>query len=56
MLVLANEAVAKDFGLLVTFIGIGIVVNVLIIYALFQTRGEFLQNQDAVRHERDEID
>ncbi|HXW59554.1 MAG TPA: hypothetical protein VEJ23_08780 [Solirubrobacteraceae bacterium] len=46
MLVLASEAVSKDVGLIVTFIGIGIVVNVLIVYALFQVRGEHLQNKE----------
>ena len=52
MLVLANQAVAKDVGLLVTFIGIGIVVSILIGFALFQVRGEYLQNQDYERHGR----
>ena len=56
MLVLADQAVAKDVGLLVTFIGIGIVVNILIIYALFQVRGEYLQNRDYARHGKDESD
>ena len=50
MLVLADQAFSKDFGLIVTFIGIGIVVNILIVYALFQVRGEHLQNQEDARN------
>jgi hypothetical protein len=49
VLVLASQAVSKDVGLIVTFIGIGIVANVLIVYALFQVRGEHLQNQEDAR-------
>ena len=52
MFVLANEAFSKDVGLIVTFIGIGIVVSILIAFALFQVRGEYLQNQDYERHGR----
>ena len=52
MLVLADQAFSKDFGLIVTFIGIGIVANILIVYALFQVRGEHLQNQEDARRGR----
>ena len=52
MLLLTSEAVTKDVGLIVTFIGIGIVVNILILYALFQVRGEHLQNKEDARRGR----
>ncbi len=45
MLLAASAAVSKDIGLIVTFIGIGLIVNVIIIFVLVQTRGEHQQNQ-----------
>jgi hypothetical protein len=53
MLLLASAATEKDIGLLVTFIGIGIVVNVIIIYILFQVRGEYVHNQEDRREPRE---
>jgi hypothetical protein len=41
----ASQAVDKTFGLIATFGGIGVVVNVLIVYILLQVRGEHLQNE-----------
>lgn len=47
MLVTAfSEAVKVDFGLIVTFIGIGIVANVLIVYALIIGLGEREENYE----------
>ena len=46
MLLATSAAFSKTFGLLVTFIGIGIIVNVILIYILFQVRGEHQQNQE----------
>lgn len=46
MLPLASAAVSKDVGLLVTFIGIGIVVNIIVVYIAVQVRGERHQNQN----------
>ena len=40
-----GQAFSKTFGLLVTFGGIGVVVNVLIGYIAFQIRGEREQNE-----------
>jgi hypothetical protein len=47
MLLLAtDEATSKTIGLLVTFIGIGIIVNVILVYVAIQIRGERRQNQE----------
>ena len=45
-MLLANAAVTKDIGLIATFIGIGIIVNVIIVFILFQVRGEHQQNRE----------
>jgi len=45
------SAFGKTFGLIVTFGGIGVIVNALIIYILVQVRGEQQQNE-AYRSER----
>jgi len=41
-----SEAFSKTFGLIVTFGGIGLVVNVLLIYIAIQVRGERRQNEE----------
>jgi hypothetical protein len=41
-----SRALVETFGLLVTFIGIGVVVNVIIVYIAIQVRGEHLQNEE----------
>ncbi len=47
MLLLAtDEATSKTIGLLITFVGIGILVNVILVYIAFQIRGERRQNQE----------
>jgi len=46
MLIAASEAFVKTFGLIVTFGGIGIIVNVIIVYILLQVRGEHRQNEE----------
>lgn len=47
MLVLAtSEAVAKDIGLIATFGGIGLIVNIIIVYIAIQIRGERRQNEE----------
>jgi hypothetical protein len=45
MLLLASAAVTVDIGLLATFLGIGVVVNVIIVFIAIQVRGEHQQNQ-----------
>jgi len=44
--VFADQAFGQTFALLATFIGIGILVNVLIIYIAFQIMAEHKQNQE----------
>ncbi len=47
MLVAANQALGQTIALLITFIGIGVLVNVLIIYIVAQVLAERKQNQEA---------
>ena len=42
--ILADQATTMTIGLLITFVGIGLIVNGLIIYILVQVRGEHHQN------------
>jgi hypothetical protein len=46
MLLAASAAVSKDIGLLATFIGIGVVVNIIVVYLALQIRGEYQQNRE----------
>jgi hypothetical protein len=46
MVLAASEAFSKTFGLAVTFVGIGLIVNIIIIYILVLIRGERRQNQE----------
>jgi hypothetical protein len=47
MLLLAtSEAVSKDIGLIATFIGIGVIVNVIVVFIAVLVRGEHQQNQE----------
>jgi hypothetical protein len=46
MLLASSQAFSKTFGLIVTFGGIGIFVNVLIVLIAIQIRGERRQNQE----------
>jgi hypothetical protein len=48
----SSAAFSKTFGLLVTFVGIGIIVNIIVIYIALQIRGERRQNQDYVASKR----
>jgi hypothetical protein len=52
MLLASSAAFGKTFGLLVTFVGIGIIVNVIVIYIAFQVRGEHQQNQEDLASRR----
>jgi hypothetical protein len=42
----ASAAFEFTFGLLVTFLGIGVIANVLIVYAVVQVFGERSENQE----------
>ena len=53
MLQLATDAAtSKTIGLLITFVGIGILVNVIIVYIAFLIRGERKQNQEYLASRR----
>jgi hypothetical protein len=45
MLLATSAAVSKDIGLLATFIGIGVIVNVIVVFIAVLIRGERQQNQ-----------
>jgi hypothetical protein len=47
-----SEAFVKTFGLIVTFGGIGVVVNVILIYMAIQIRGERRQNEELLASRR----
>jgi hypothetical protein len=47
-----SEAFAKTFGLVVTFGGIGVVVNLIIVYIVILVRGERRQNQQYLESRR----
>ncbi|MGN6169472.1 MAG: hypothetical protein ACTHQQ_15070 [Solirubrobacteraceae bacterium] len=44
-----SEAFSQTFALLVTFVGIGVIANVLIIYIVAQVIGERKQNRERRR-------
>ena len=52
MLTLASAAVTKDIGLIATFGGIGVVVNVIIVFIAVQVRGERRQNEEFLASRR----
>jgi hypothetical protein len=41
-----SKAFNETFGLIATFGGIGVVVNILIVYIVVQVRGEHQQNEE----------
>jgi hypothetical protein len=49
-MLLASAAVSKDIGLIVTFIGIGVIVNLIVVFILVQVRGENQQNREHLDH------
>jgi phage shock protein PspC (stress-responsive transcriptional regulator) len=46
MLVLANQSTNQTIALLITFVGIGVLVNVLVIYIIAQVLAERRDNQE----------
>ncbi len=52
MLLAASAAVSKDIGLLATFLGIGMIVNVIVVLIAIQVRGERQQNQQHLQSPR----
>jgi hypothetical protein len=47
-----DEALIKTLGLIATFGGIGVVVNILVIYIAVQIRGEHRQNEELLSSRR----
>ena len=45
MLLASSPAISVDIGLLATFLGIGLIVNVIVVFIAVQVRGERQQNQ-----------
>ena len=45
MVLAMSKALSMDIGLIATFGGIGVVVNVIVVYIAIQIRGERQQNQ-----------
>lgn len=45
MLLGMTKALSMDIGLIATFGGIGVIVNVIVVYIAIQIRGERQQNQ-----------
>jgi hypothetical protein len=52
VLLAASEAFVKTLGLLITFGGIGVIVNVIIVYIVIQIRGEHRQNEEYLASRR----
>jgi hypothetical protein len=52
MVLAASEAFVKTFGLIITFGGIGVIVNVIIVYIAIQVRGERRQNREYLASRR----
>ena len=46
MLVALSAAASNDIGLIATFGGIGVIVNVLVVFIAIQVRGERRQNEE----------
>ena len=52
MLLAASAAFSKDVGLIATFGGIGVIVNIILVYIAVQIRGERRQNQEYLASRR----
>ena len=52
MLLAFSAAVTKDIGLIATFGGIGVVVNLIVVFIAIQVRGERQQNQEYLSQRR----
>jgi len=50
---LADQSFTMTLGLLITFIGIGLIANAIIVFILAQVRGERRENQDYLRSRPD---
>jgi hypothetical protein len=52
VLLATDEALIKTIGLIITFGGIGVVVNILLVYIAIQVRGEHRQNEELLSSKR----
>ena len=52
MLLATDEAFVKTLGLIITFGGIGVIVNVILIYIAVQIHGERRQNKEYLESRR----
>jgi len=52
MVLATSEAFSKTFGLIITFGGIGVLVNIILVYIAVQIRGERRQNQEHLESRR----
>jgi hypothetical protein len=52
MLLAMSAAVTKDIGLIATFGGIGVIVNLIVVFIAVQVRGERQQNQEYLSQRR----
>lgn len=48
----ASPAFVRDVGLIITFIGIGVLVNIIVVYIAVQVRGEYKQNREPLSSRR----
>jgi acid phosphatase family membrane protein YuiD len=46
MVLAMSKALSTDIGLIATFGGIGVIVNIIVVYIAVQIRGERQQNQE----------
>jgi hypothetical protein len=46
MVLAMSKALSTDIGLIVTFVGIGVIVNIIVVYIAVAIRGERHQNQE----------
>ena len=52
MLLASSQAVSKDIGLIAVFGGIGLLVNIILIFIAIQIRGERRANQEYLASRR----
>jgi hypothetical protein len=51
-MLLASQATTKDIGLIATFGGIGLLVNIILIFIAIQIRGEHRANKEYLASRR----
>jgi hypothetical protein len=51
MLIASSQAMGQTLALLATFLGVGVIVNVLIVYIVGLVQAEHRQNQERMRPE-----